>query len=104
MNVPRFGRSKQTSNGAFVDHEGRYYAEVPTPGVNPKDLAVTLQGGAVVVRGQRGEGASGVTRTIPLPEDAVPGNLQARYEWGLVVLTVPKNVLTESRKIQVDVV
>lgn len=102
MNFPRLG-GKPKSTGAFVDNEGRYYAEVPTPGVAPKDLSVTLSGGSVVVQGRRG-GETGPTRTIPLPEDAVPGNLQARYEWGLVVLTVPRNVLTESRKIQVDVV
>lgn len=77
---------------------------VELPGMEREDLNVSVEDGAFVLRGEkrqdvrseedgcyRLERAYGrFTRTIPMPEDADPDHALAKFDNGVLTLTVPK--------------
>lgn len=74
------------------------------PGMGREDLSVSIENGAIVLRGEkkqdvrseedgcyRLERAHGsFVRTIPMPEDVDPDRTLAKFDNGLLTLTVPK--------------
>lgn len=80
------------------------------PGMERDDLSVTVEDGALVLRGEkkqdvrreedgcyRLERAYGkFVRTIPMPEDADPDHSLAKFANGVLTLTVPKSERTRS--------
>ena len=75
------------------------------PGMEREDLKVSVEDGAIVLRGEkkqdvhseengcyRLERAHGsFTRTIPMPENADPEHTLAKFDNGVLTLTVPKS-------------
>lgn len=83
--------------------EGNYLIRAELPGLKPEDVNVEMTNDAIVISGERKEerdekrGGMHVTerhygqfyRSIPLPEGAKPDQVKARYENGVLEITVP---------------
>jgi HSP20 family protein len=87
------------------------------PGMERDDLNVSVEDGAIVLRGEkkqdvrseeagcyRLERAHGsFTRTIPMPEDADPDHALAKFDNGVLTLTVPKSEPERSASRTIDI-
>jgi HSP20 family protein len=87
-----------------VDEGKILRVSVELPGMEREDLTVSVEDGALVLRGEkkqdvhseedgcyRLERAYGAfTRTIPMPEYADPQHALAKFDKGILTLTVPK--------------
>lgn len=87
------------------------------PGMRREDLNVSVEDGAIVLRGEkkqdvrseedgcyRLERAHGsFTRTIPMPENADPDHTLAKFDNGLLTLTVPKSEPLRSASRSIDI-
>jgi HSP20 family protein len=83
--------------------EGNYMVRAELPGVKPEDVKIEIENDALVLQGerkvQREEDKGGVHRTeirygrfqrmIPLPEGANADQAQAKFENGVLEVTVP---------------
>lgn len=99
---------KEEANG-FVIH-----ADVP--GVEPKDIDVTLENGILTIRGQRRveareerdgyrrvERVSGqFFRRFSLPDTAAADGVEAKYSNGVLEVRIPKQAQAEPRRIKVE--
>jgi len=99
---------KEEASG-FVIH-----ADVP--GVEPKDIDITLDNGVLTVRGQRRveareerdgyrrvERVSGqFFRRFSLPDTAAPEGVEAKYSNGVLEVRIPKQPQVQPRRIKVD--
>lgn len=79
---------------------GKYVVRADLPGVDPeKDIEVKVDGDLLTIHGERHEeqhdnGHSEVrygsfTRSVRLPQGAAAGDVAARYDAGVLVVTVP---------------
>ncbi len=89
------------------------YADVP--GVDPKDIEVTMENGVLTIRGERKleseEEREGYKRTerargtfyrrFSLPDSADPERVSARGKNGVLEVTIPKHERVQPRKITV---
>ncbi|WP_320534188.1 Hsp20/alpha crystallin family protein [Robbsia andropogonis] len=87
------------------------------PGMKREDLKVTVEDGALVLHGEkkqdvhseedgcyRLERAYGCfVRTIPMPENADPNRTLAKFDNGVLTLTVPKLALSRSASHIIDI-
>ena len=84
------------------------------PGINPADLDLSVVGQSVVLRGRRNlEAPEGVTwhrqerpageflRTLELPFKVDPTHVEARFNQGLLTVTLPRAEEEKTRKIAV---
>jgi HSP20 family protein len=99
---------KEEANG-FVIH-----ADVP--GVESKDIDITLDNAILTIRGQRKveareerdgyrrvERASGqFFRRFSLPDTAAPEGVEAKYSNGVLTVRIPKQAQVQPHRIQVD--
>ena len=101
----------------MVDEGKILRVTVELPGIEREDLTISVEDGALVLRGEkrqdvhsaedgcyRLERAYGAfTRTIPMPENADPDHTLAKFDKGVLTLTVPKHepLRSVSRKIDV---
>lgn len=90
------------------------YADVP--GVDPKDIEVTMEKGVLTIRGERKlepeeeregykrmERARGTFyRRFSLPDSADPEGVSARGKNGVLEVTIPKHERVQPRKISVE--
>jgi HSP20 family protein len=97
------------------EDEHALYVEVDLPGVDPAKIDVTVtEGNQLAIRGERPapeiagstwvrqERPSGeFTREIGLPALVDAEKVEARYEHGVLKLTLPKHEAVKPRKIQV---
>jgi HSP20 family protein len=87
------------------------------PGMEREDVSVSVEDGALVLRGEkkqdvrseedgcyRLERAYGrFTRTIPMPENAEPDRALAKFDRGILTLTVPKSEAARSASRTIDI-
>lgn len=85
------------------------------PGVDPKDVDVSVVGNIVTLTGERKEdastpaesyhrrerGAGKFTRSVRLPFEVETDKVQARYEHGLLRVTLPRKESTKPRRIAI---
>jgi HSP20 family protein len=85
------------------------------PGVDPKDIEISVAGGSLVVRGERKEEREekkrGYRRTerfvgqfyreIPLPAAADPDKIAATSSKGVITITIPKKPESQPKKIAI---
>ncbi len=94
-----------------------YTVSAEIPGVRKEDIHVTIEGGMVMVRAEvkqedkqtegdkllRSERYFGsVSRVISLPQDVDQGQARARYDNGVLTLTLPKKQGSGSQKLRVE--
>jgi HSP20 family protein len=107
------GRS-QGPDFRLVEKEDELVIEAELPGVAGKDLEITLDGGTLTIRGERGneapEGYRAVRRergtlrfshSYMLPARVDSGKATAKLEDGVLVLTLPKAEEAKPRQIPV---
>ncbi len=97
------------------EDEHAVYAEADLPGIDPAQLEITVTGGnQLTVQGERAapkfEGASWLrqerpfgkfVRVVGLPTLVDADKVDAKYEAGVLRLTLPKHEAAKPRKIQV---
>ena len=98
----------------FEDREAvKIVAEIP--GVLPEDVKLTLENNLLTIRGEKKQQAEernervhryertygGFERTFALPGTVDPEEIQARYEHGILTVTLPKAEKAKPREIPV---
>ena len=97
------------------EEENRYLLRADVPGVNPEDLAVTLDKGVLTLRGSRAthsdeekgglrrlERVSGhFYRRFSLPDTADSTAVSADYKNGVLEVSIPKQAKSEPQRIEV---
>jgi HSP20 family protein len=97
--------------------DGKYQVRAELPGVNPAEVKLEITGEAVILEGERkvetqeNKGGMQVTerqygrfyRAIPLPEGAKVDEAKAKFENGVLEVTVPVQAQKEKRRqIQIE--
>lgn len=86
------------------------------PGVDPKDVTVSVTGNVVTIEGERKDDASAPAesyhrreretgkfmRSIRLPYEIEADKVQARYELGILRVTLPRKESTKPRRIAIQ--
>ena len=101
---------------AFVDRDGkRFIAQVALPGVDPKDVDISVQGNMLTIRGERNvsnERREGDTlynellygefeRTLPLPDGVDTQKITADYRNGVLEVSAPIAAAALPRRIEI---
>ena len=98
-----------------TEEENRYVLHADVPGVDPKDIEITLENGVLTVRGKREfsdreerkgfrrvERVSGTFfRRFTLPDTADAEKISAHSKNGVLELVIPKQAKTQPRRIEV---
>lgn len=102
----------------LLEDKDNLYIEALTPGVEPQSLNVTVLQNRVTLSGEksrivgeikpeafhRNERASGkFVRVVDLPVEVNDASIEAKYENGLLVLTLPKAEKAKPKQINVNV-
>ena len=97
------------------EEKDRFVLYADVPGVDPKDIEVTMENGVLTIRGERKleseEEREGYKRTerargtfyrrFRLPDSADPERVSARGKNGVLEVTIPKHERVQPRKITV---
>jgi len=97
------------------EEENRFVVKADIPGVDPKDIDVSMKEGVLSVRGERTqeskeekdgykrvERISGsFYRRFVLPDTTDADNISANYDKGVLELVVPKKPLAKPKRIEV---
>ena len=99
------------------ENGGAYTVSAEIPGVRKEDIHVTIEGGTVMVRAEvkqedtqtegdkllRSERFYGsVSRGIQLPQDVDESQAKARYDNGVLTLTLPKKQVLAGQKLRIE--
>jgi HSP20 family protein len=96
---------------------GQWVIKVALPGVDPKDVEVSLAENQLTIRGQRKQASETgqgnyfarelsygrFERSFTMPEGVDPSKISARYTSGMLEVRVPKPVAEAPRKVTVEV-
>ncbi|HEY7140867.1 MAG TPA: Hsp20/alpha crystallin family protein [Methylomirabilota bacterium] len=96
---------------------GDLHVRVALPGVDPKDVEVTVSDDCLTIRGERKskteekdggryvrEFAYGsFERTLAIPEGIDPGKVQAKFGNGMLDLTMPAPVAVVPKKVEIQI-
>jgi len=98
----------------FSQDENSLYVEAIVPGIDPKDIDLTVMRGVMTLSGERKaqsnsdktwhrreRGHGKFMRTIDLPCEVDTGKVMAKYHNGLLVVTLPKQEQAKPKKISV---
>jgi HSP20 family protein len=117
--IHEFGLDSDSGNGAawtpaieVSERDGQYNVRAELPGLSPDDVRVEVVDGALVIEGERREEheerEGGVQRTerqyglfyrsIPLPEGADTEHAGARFDNGMLEVTIPVPQQKENRR------
>jgi HSP20 family protein len=98
--------------------DGELHVRVALPGVEPKDVEVTVSDGYLTIRGERkaktedrnGNGQyvrefayGSFERTLAVPEGVDPARVQAKFAHGMLDLTMPAPVAVAPKKIEIQI-
>jgi HSP20 family protein len=92
--------SGQTFRVEDYTENGNYMIRAELPGLDPaKDIDVTVESGMLTIRAERREESKqdrhsefkygSLTRSVTLPEGANPDKVTARYDKGILTVTIP---------------
>jgi len=101
----------------IVENDNHFLIEADVPGVDPKDIEVSMENGVLTLKGEREseikeekEGYSRVERShgsfyrrFSLPETADSENITAKSNKGVLKITVGKKETAKPKKITVNV-
>ena len=99
----------------FSEDEGHVYIEALVPGVDPKDVDLTVLRNTVTISGERkpyvekeGQivhrselGSGKFSRTLELPVDIDPERITAQCKDGVMLITLPKAEHAKPKKIDI---
>jgi HSP20 family protein len=100
------------------EEAGKYVVEATLPGVRPEDVDVQVQGNTVTIGGriqQPGQGqqpersylvrermGGQFSRSLTLPVEIDTEKCEARFEHGILYLTLPKTAAHQPKRIQIQ--
>lgn len=97
------------------EDEGQVYLDALLPGVDPKELQLSLLRGTITISGERKAPAEGsgvmhrselgcgkFSRTVDLPSEISPDRTTAEYRDGVMRITMPKSEHAKPRKIEIQ--
>jgi len=98
------------------EEKDRFVIEADVPGVDPKEIEVTMENGILTLKGERkfekdasGENYKRVERAygmfyrrFSLPDTANPEKIQARSQNGVLEISLPKEEKVQPRRINVQ--
>lgn len=98
------------------EEDNQFVLHADIPGVDPKDIEVTMEGGALTIRGERKsetrenrEGYHRVERVsgqfyrrFSLPDTANPEKIHATGKNGVLEITIAKHEKVQPRRIKID--
>ncbi|MDD5747781.1 MAG: Hsp20/alpha crystallin family protein [Actinomycetota bacterium] len=101
----------------MYETEDALVVEAELPGIDPKDIDVSVEGGVLVINGERKhekevneenyhrvERAYGsFERAIQLPSDVDPDKIKASYENGVLKALIPKKEVQKPKSIPITV-
>ena len=99
----------------MVDHKEEFVLRADLPGLDEKDIEVTVEDGTVTIRGERkeeteekkegyyvSERSYGVfARTLPLPAGVEADKVRATFKKGVLEVHLPKAKETKGKKIEI---
>jgi len=118
--VNRPARFRNVPQGTFptinaYDQENKTVVVAEIPGVDPDALEVTVVNDTVTLKGKRADGpeenqrvhrkergTGNFSRTLTLPDAVNPDTVQARYENGILRVTLEKAAEAKAKKIAVQ--
>lgn len=114
------GGSVATANWApsvdIIENDKAFTLQADIPGVDPKDIEISMEKGVLTIKGERrsenveeGENYRRVERQsgqfyrrFNLPDSADAEKIEARSEHGVITITIPKQEVAVSRRIEVQ--
>lgn len=86
----------------YINHDlENYYASVELPGVKKEDVELEVMENGFCLKGKRGE--KEISGCWMLGHSVDPERVMARYEMGLLDITMPlKNPLVKGKKIEIQ--
>ena len=99
-------RSYQPALDLYED-KGNFYVQAEVPGYDRKEIEVELERDRLVLKGSRKstkddvESEATFHRSVTLPENVNAEAISARYENGILTVTVPKSEEQKARRIEV---
>ena len=114
--LPDFGRTF-TPAIDMTDTDEAFVMEAEIPGIDPKDLDISLTGDVLTIKGEKKEekedkkkGVHRVERTFgnfsrsfQLPCEVQEDKIEAKFENGVVKLTLPKAEAAKKKSINIEV-
>jgi HSP20 family protein len=100
-----FGNGMSTPPANVTESEKEYNVELSVPGMNREDLKIDVDAGVLSVSSEKEEerkseekdyhrkefSYSSFKRTFTLPENANEENIKAKYENGMLKISIPKS-------------
>ena len=100
----------------LVENHDNYYVEVDLPGINKKEIEVKVEDNVLKIRGERKEKKQSenskqhyseifygsFAEDISLPTAVDSENIKARYEDGVLFITIPKSEKVKGRQIEIE--
>ena len=100
-----------------VVRENTLYVKADLPGIDPKDVEVTVEGNQLTLRGERKaehEGSDGgyvhrevqygnFVRSFPIPDGVKAEEIQAKYQHGVLELSIPLPASMQPKKVNIAI-
>ena len=100
----------------FVKRDDTIVVRAALPGIDPKDVDITVTGNQLSIRGERKAerkveeedyfmheiGCGSFERTVPLPEGVNTEEVHASYRDGVLEITMPARDVPRAKKIEVE--
>lgn len=98
------------------DEDNQYVIKADVPGVDPKDIEISMENGALTIKGKKEtsreekkenyfcmERSSGsFFRSFSLPQTVNASDIKAKNNNGVLIITVPKTQKTAAQKIKIE--
>ena len=100
----------------FVDEKDKYVVSIEVPGVKKEDISIEIEEDILVVKGEKkvekvssdkyvSERYFGsFRREIKLPNNSNINNIEAKYDFGILYLTIPKIIEKEKEIKKIKIV
>lgn len=101
-------------NANISENEKDYKIEVAAPGLQKKDFKVEVENGVLTVSGEKEEEKEeerknyrrkefsyrSFSRSFNLPENSLPEKMEAKYDNGILTLSLPKKEVAISKQVK----
>lgn len=101
-------------NANITENEKDYKIEVAAPGLHKKDFKVQVENGILTVSGEKQEeekeerknyrrkefSYQSFSRSFTLPENSLPDKIEAKYDNGILTLSLPKKEIAASKPVK----
>lgn len=100
----------------IVDRGDRLVATAEMPGMKPEDVSIDVEGNTLTIRGEKRQEQEqtgeerylyerqygSFMRSFPLPRSVDPDRISARFNNGVLTVTMPKSEEAKGRRIEIE--